>query len=84
MIVSNTLFNRHMGLALACPITSRQRNIPFHVPIPAGSSLTGYVMVDQIKSVDYASRKVKLVEKAPPAVLDEVLGILDACIHEPK
>ncbi|MEX0612295.1 MAG: hypothetical protein WD229_09250 [Pirellulales bacterium] len=45
--------------------------------------LTGYIMVEQIKSVDYASRRVKFVEKAPQMLLDEVLGILDACVYDP-
>ncbi len=40
-------------------------------------------MVEQIKSVDYVSRKVRFVEKAPQSVLDEVLSILDACLYEP-
>lgn len=39
-------------------------------------------MVEQMKSIDYASRKVKFVAKAPRAVLDEVLSILDACLYE--
>ena len=39
------------------------------------SSLTGYIMVEQIKSVDYTSRNVKFVGKAPGAVLDEVLSL---------
>ncbi len=40
-------------------------------------------MVEQIKSVDAVRRRVKLVEKAPGVVLDEVLSILDACLYEP-
>ena len=40
-------------------------------------------MAEQIKSVDYASRKVKFVEKAPGPVLDEVLSLLDACLYDP-
>jgi len=32
--------------------------------------------------VDYASRKVKFVEQAPRAVLDEVLSLLDACLYD--
>ena len=83
LVVSNTLFNRHTGLAMVCPITHTERNIPFHVEVPHESSLTGYIMVEQIKSVDYASRKVKFVEKAPASVLDEVLSILDACLYDP-
>ena len=83
LVVSNTLFNRHTGLAMMCPITNTQRNIPFHVEVPLGSSLTGYIMVEQIKSVDYASRQVSFVERAPESVLNEVLSILDACLYDP-
>jgi mRNA interferase MazF len=81
LVVSKTLFNRHTGMAMLCPITNTHRGYPFHVAVPAGSKLTGYIMVEQIKSVDYASRKAKFVVRAPRATLDEVLGILDACIY---
>ena len=83
LVVSNTLFNRHTGLAMMCPITNTKRNTPFHVEVPLESSLTGYIMVEQIKSVDYASRQVRFVEKAPEFVLNEVLSILDACLYDP-
>ncbi|MCI0381235.1 MAG: type II toxin-antitoxin system PemK/MazF family toxin [Gemmataceae bacterium] len=82
LVVSKTQFNRHTGLAMLCPITNTFRNYPFHVAMPSGSKLTGYIMVEQIKSVDYASRKAKFVAKAPRATLDEVLSILDACIYD--
>jgi mRNA interferase MazF len=81
LVVSTTLFNRHTGMAMLCPITNTFRKFPFHVNVPASLSLTGYIMVEQIKSVDYTSRRAKFVEKAPNAVLEEVLGILDACIY---
>lgn len=84
LVVSNRLFNRHTGLAMACPITKTFRNIPFHVAVPEESSLTGHIMVEQIKSVDSARRRVKFIEKAPGFVLDEVLGILDACLYTPR
>ena len=82
LVVSNTLFNKHTGLAMVCPITNTFRNIPFHVEVPDESSLTGYIMVEQIKSIDYASRKAKFVEEAPQSVVNEVLSILDACLYE--
>jgi mRNA interferase MazF len=82
LVVSSTLFNKHTGLVMLCPLTNTSRDFPFHVPVPSGPSVTGHVMVEQIKSVDYASRKAKFVAKAPRAVLDEVLSILDACIYD--
>ncbi|MEX0611730.1 MAG: type II toxin-antitoxin system PemK/MazF family toxin, partial [Pirellulales bacterium] len=70
------------GMAMACPITNTFRNFPFHVAIPTQSSLTGYIMVEHIKSVDFARRKVKFIAKASREVLDEVLSVLDACLYE--
>ena len=81
LVVSNTLFNRHTGLAMVCPITNTFRDIPFHVPVPDASSLTGYIMVEQIKSVDFASRKARFLEKASASYLNEALAILDACLY---
>ena len=82
LVVSKSEFNRHTGLAMLCPITNTFRNFPFHVPVARGSKLTGYIMVEQTRSVDYVSRKAQFVEKAPRAVLDEVLAILDACLYD--
>ncbi len=83
LVVSNTLFNRHTGLAMVCPLTNTYRKVPFHVAVPAESSLTGYVMVEQIRTVDYRSRNAAFVEKAPRPVLDEALSLLDACLYDP-
>jgi mRNA interferase MazF len=82
IIISNQLFNKHTGLAIVCPITNTNRDHPFHIAIPEESSLTGYIMVEQVKSIDYKSRKVKYIEDVSEEILSEVLGILDACIYQ--
>ncbi|MBK9708277.1 MAG: type II toxin-antitoxin system PemK/MazF family toxin [Acidobacteria bacterium] len=81
LVISNDLFNKHTGLTLVCPITNTNRQIPFHLPIPASASLTGFVMVEQVRSVDYDSRKAKFVEQAPEQLLTDVLGVLDVCVN---
>jgi mRNA interferase MazF len=80
LVLSHDLFNRHTGMVIACPITNTDRGVPFHSRIPAIASVTGVVMVDQVKSVDYIARRAKFIERAPASLLDEVLGLLDACI----
>jgi mRNA interferase MazF len=81
LVVSNDLFNKHTGLSIVCPITSTRRDYPFHVPIPEGQGVTGSVMVEQVKSVDFRARKAKRIGKAPKQVLNEALSLLDACIY---
>jgi mRNA interferase MazF len=82
IVISNALFNQHTGLAIVCPITNTNRNFPFHVEVPKVSSLSGFIMVEQVKSVDFKQRKIKFIEKASCETIDAVLGILDACIYQ--
>lgn len=81
LVVSNSLFNEHTGFALVCPVTHTNRKYPFHVAIPESKKLSGFIMVDQIKSIDYVTRKVTLIDKAPSNILNDVLSILDAIIY---
>jgi mRNA interferase MazF len=81
LIVSNDLFNKATGFVFACPIAHTDRKVPFHVKVPDKSKLTGFIMVDQIKSIDYRNRKTKFIEKAPSGLIRKVLGILIACLN---
>ena len=81
LVVSNDLFNKATGFCIACPVTDTRRDFPFHVSIPDGEAVTGVVMVEQVKSIDYRARAVKRIGAAPEPVMDEVLSILDACIY---
>jgi mRNA interferase MazF len=80
LIISNRVFNKHVGLALACPITNTQRNFPFHVAVDS-AKLTGFVMGEQVKSIDYSARNVKFIEKASEEVLGRVLGIVGSILR---
>jgi mRNA interferase MazF len=81
LVVSNDLFNRHTGLCIVCPITKTHRDYPFHVRIPEGQEVTGFVMVEQVKSIDFRSRKAERIGRAPEQALEEAMSILDACIY---
>jgi len=81
LVVSNDLFNKHTGLCIACPVADSRRDYPFHVTIPDDCEVSGVVMVEQAKSIDFRARNVKRVGPAPDAVLEEVLTLLDACIY---
>jgi len=81
LVVSNTLFNERTGLAMVCPLTTTDRSYPFHVAVTDNRKVQGFVMVEQVKSIDYRTRQAKLIGKASDNVLDEVLSILDACIY---
>jgi len=81
LVISHHLFNKHTGLAIVCPITTVQRGFPFHVKVVGCPKVMGFVMVEQVKSIDFRARSAKRIVKAPDPMLEEVLSILDACIY---
>jgi len=81
LVVSVAAFNRATGLAVCCPMTSTDRKTPFHVAVPASAGLTGFVMCEQMKSVDFRARALRRIGRAPQAILDEVLAVIDACLY---
>jgi len=60
---------------LCCPITSQVKGYPFEVTI-AGASITGVVLADQVKSVDWVARHAKFEERVAPESIEEVLAKL--------
>lgn len=81
LVVSNDLFNSHTGLAIVCPLTNTDRRFPFHIAITDNPDVTGFVMIEQVKSIDFRSRSVRHIGRASDGLLEEVLSILDACLY---
>jgi mRNA interferase MazF len=80
LVISPAAYNRRVGLALFCPLTSQVKGYPFEVVLPPGLKAQGAILSDQIKSLDWRVRKAKLLCKVPSAVLDETLARVLALI----
>lgn len=73
IVLSPSSYNRKVGLAIFCPITSQIKGYPFEVVIPAGLKVTGAVLSDQVKNLDWKVRETELIVRLPASVTDEVL-----------
>ena len=80
IIVSNKIFNQHLGLAFACPITNTKRDFPFHIAVQS-ENITGFIMGEQLKSIDYNARNIKFIEKADQKTVNQILGIIDSIMQ---
>lgn len=72
LVLSARSYNSKAGLAIVCPITNQAKGYPFEVPIPNGCSVTGVVLSDQIKSIDWRARKARRLTAAPRSVTETV------------
>lgn len=80
LALSPEAYNRKVGLAIFCPITSQVKGYPFEVSIPDGFKAEGVVLSDQIKSLDWHSRHSQYFCKLPDSVVSEVLGKLEVLL----
>ena len=71
LVLTDQRYNRASGLAVVCPLTSRRKPYPFALPITV-DEVEGAILVDQLKSMDWAGRKAKFHSKAAPALLGKV------------
>jgi mRNA interferase MazF len=76
LVVSPKTYNRRSGLAPVCPVTSQCKDYPFEVAVPDGCGVTGVILADHAKSVDYKARRAIRAGRCAANSLDEVLARL--------
>lgn len=79
-VVSPRAYNAKVGLAVMCPITSQQKGYPFEVPLPPDLPLSGVVLADQVKSLDWRERRAEVIGAMPPELLADVLARIEALL----
>ena len=74
LVVSPKSYNQKVGLALFCPITSQVKGYPCEVVFPEKYKVSGAVLSDQVKSLDWQVRRAKRIATVPNDVMEEVLA----------
>jgi mRNA interferase MazF len=82
LVVSPRAYNGRVGLALLCPITSQVKGYPFEVALPDGLPVTGVVLADQVKSLDWMARQGARIGTVSEQVVVQVLRRLEALLGQ--
>ena len=72
LILSPRAYNLKARLAIACPITSHVKGYPFEVQLPPGGKISGVVLADHVKNLDWHARRVAFEAKASADVVTDV------------
>ncbi len=75
VVISPAAYNRLLGLALLCPITTRRKGYLWEVPLPDGLPVNGYILTDQLRSLDWRARRAEWISRLDPASVARVVGI---------
>jgi len=80
VVLSPAAYNRKVGLALICPITTQAKGYPFEVEIPGDRAIAGVVLADQVKSIDWRARRAKIVDRLDARTLARTIALLRALL----
>jgi len=76
LVLSPSAYNGRVGLALFCPVTSRVKGYPFEVLVPENISVSGAILADQVKCLDWRTRNAEFICILPDRAIGEVLAKL--------
>lgn len=79
LVISPEAYNRKLGFALFCPITSRKKGYPFEVEM-SGGNITGVALADQIRNLDWKTRRAEFAERTDPKIVADVRAKLKTLI----
>ena len=82
LVLSPEAYNSKVGLALFCPVTSQVKGYPFEVHLPEGHPVSGVVLADQVKSLDWKARHTTFCCALSKETVQEVLNKLGTLIDE--
>jgi mRNA interferase MazF len=74
LVISPAEYNGRVGLALVMPITGQAKGYPFEVVIPSGACVYGVILADQLKSVDWRTRRATRLGQLDIETLREAVG----------
>lgn len=81
LVLSPSSYNGKVGLAVFCPITSQQKGFAFEVKLPGNLPVSGCVLSDAVKNLDWKVRRAEFCCRVSPAFLSDVLETLDTLLH---
>src|SRR5260221_6226650 len=80
LVLSPRAYNAKTSLAIVCPITSQVKGYPFEVALPPGGKISGVIVSDHVKNLDWRQRRAIKAGKVQAAVLRAVRERLAALL----
>lgn len=81
LVLSPKNYNQRVGLMLCCPITTQKKGYPFEVDLPADSPITGVVLADQVKSLDWRMRQAAFIMRLSQERVADVIDRIEALLR---
>jgi mRNA interferase MazF len=80
LVLTPSAYNRLVGLAVFCPVTSQAKGYPFETSLSPGLRVQGVVLADHVRSLDWRTRRAEFICVAPAEVVEHVTAKVQALL----
>ena len=80
LVLSPQQYHTRTGLLVACPVTSRAKGYPFEVALSADTALTGVILTDHVRSLDWTTRNCQCIEQVDKKTLQDTIDKLSTLL----
>jgi mRNA interferase MazF len=81
IVLSPAAYNGRVGLALICPVTGQEKGYPFEVRLPDGLPVAGVVLADQVKSLDWHTRRAEWACSVPEDTVQRIVARINRLLE---
>ncbi len=81
IVLSPRNFNEATGFAVFCPITRQEKGYPFEVVLSSDSAITGVILTDQVKSLDWRARHTQVEGQASEEIIQACIELIHTFIN---
>ena len=76
LVLTPKVINYPSHLAIGCPTTNQKKGYPFEVEIPEGLKVTGVILAHQLRTIDWSTRNVEIIDRLPDHELLKVQSLI--------
>ena len=81
LVISNQSFNRYSSMYMICPITTKNKNHAFHIPLDEKIKTKGVILCDQDRILDIKARNYEFIEQIPNEILEKAKNLVISFIE---
>ena len=85
VVLTPKSYHEKTGRAIVCPVTSKLKDYPFNVSLPAMPphlAMEGTIVTDQIRAIDLRARGSQFAGRLEAAKLRDIVDLLFALLDE--
>ena len=82
VVISTNVFNDFTNMAMVLPISSNDKEFPTHYKLINTNKISGSVLCEHVRSIDYNNRKVKYLETLSDEDFLAIYNLFISCLED--